>query len=93
MYKKEPPFGGPTIKRREPVQVQGITVKIFPPKAPPKPKGIERALVSRGNSKEIKIENAAIKTNVLLLSITSIIGFLKSLSNLPGLNFQLWFLD
>lgn len=53
----DPPFGGPTIKSSEALQVHGITVKILPPKEPPKP-GIERAFTDIGSNKETKSKNA-----------------------------------
>lgn len=78
MYKKEPPFGGPTIKRRELVQVQGMIVRILPPKVPPKLKGIERALVNKGDNKKIKIKNTGIKKSIFFFFIDFIISSLRS---------------
>lgn len=66
VYIKVPPLGGPTLMSKEKLQVQGITVVILPPNAPPKP-GIEKALTIPGNSKENKRINIAKIINRLKL--------------------------
>ena len=61
---KVPPFGGPTIRRSEALQVHGMIVNILPPKDPPKP-GIERAVAVAGKKEDNKRINIAATVNIL----------------------------